>query len=125
MMHPEKVTMNCPLCSQPLLPIQYGLPNFEAQQDAEAGRVLLGGCCIIGGGGDATHGCRSCPGRFVVCDESMFDVQAWHSPVDVHATGGLLRVILQGRHGSRMELALVPESEAYPWFSGFCEEVSG
>ncbi len=39
----------CPACGQATaIPVVYGLPDPELMDEAEAGRVALGGCCIIG-----------------------------------------------------------------------------
>ena len=42
-----KRTRECPLCSsREIRPIVYGLPSFEGFQQAERGKVELGGCTI-------------------------------------------------------------------------------
>jgi len=37
----------CPKCqSENTIPIGYGLPTSEAEEEAREGKVILGGCCI-------------------------------------------------------------------------------
>lgn len=37
----------CPKCgSKTIVPIMYGLPTEEAAEEAERGKIALGGCCI-------------------------------------------------------------------------------
>jgi hypothetical protein len=48
-----------PACrSANVLPIVYGYPDFELLQEAEAGRVALGGCCLTGA--DPSWRCMDC-----------------------------------------------------------------
>ena len=49
----------CGRCgSADVVPIVYGLPDADLGKEAEAGRVLLGGCCV--GGDDPIEACRAC-----------------------------------------------------------------
>lgn len=49
----------CPNCgSKNSLKIIYGLPSYELYQEAEAGKVKLGGCCMIVGGPE--YFCKDC-----------------------------------------------------------------
>jgi hypothetical protein len=57
----ELGAQRCPACgSAEVAGIQYGLPLFTAElnADLDAGRVVLGGCCI--GGDDPAWVCREC-----------------------------------------------------------------
>ncbi|MEM0331135.1 MAG: hypothetical protein QXW84_07155 [Archaeoglobaceae archaeon] len=49
----------CPKCgSKNSVKIVYGMPSFKLFQEAEAGKVKLGGCCIIEGGPE--YHCKDC-----------------------------------------------------------------
>lgn len=49
----------CPKCgSKNSVKIVYGMPSFKLFQEAEAGKVKLGGCCIIEGGPE--YYCKDC-----------------------------------------------------------------
>ncbi len=49
----------CPKCgSCNSVKIVYGMPSFKLFQEAEAGKVKLGGCCIIEGGPE--YHCKDC-----------------------------------------------------------------
>jgi len=49
----------CPKCgSKNSVKIVYGMPSHELFQEAEAGKVKLGGCCIIEGGPE--YFCKDC-----------------------------------------------------------------
>jgi len=49
----------CPECgSKNSVKIVYGMPSFKLFQEAEAGKVKLGGCCIIEGGPE--YHCKDC-----------------------------------------------------------------
>ncbi len=49
----------CPNCgSKNSIKILYGDPSFKAYQDAEAGKVKLGGCCMMLGGPE--YFCKDC-----------------------------------------------------------------
>lgn len=39
-------TPTCEACGLPMVPIVYGLPDPETMQEAEEGKVSLGGCLI-------------------------------------------------------------------------------
>ncbi|QEC47291.1 hypothetical protein FSW04_06605 [Baekduia soli] len=53
----------CPRCrSVQTVPISWGMPTEEAEHDAAAGRVVLGGCLV--GDGDPGTQCRACGHRF-------------------------------------------------------------
>ena len=42
-----KKPKHCPKCqSKKVVPIVYGMPSMEAGKEAEAGKYVLGGCCI-------------------------------------------------------------------------------
>jgi hypothetical protein len=62
----EPVTVICPACAADIepLPIVYGYPSSELFNEAEAGRVQLGGCVISGE--DPDYVCPS-------CDASLWD----------------------------------------------------
>jgi len=52
----------CPACrSSNVLRIVYGYPDFDLFQDAEAGRVALGGCVLTGA--DPSWRCMDCDTR--------------------------------------------------------------
>ena len=38
----------CPICGRPGVPIEYGMPGPEMVDEAEAGRIVLGGCVVTG-----------------------------------------------------------------------------
>ena len=49
----------CPACgSEKILSIVYGYPGDELSRDAQAGKVILGGCCVTGD--DPIWQCGSC-----------------------------------------------------------------
>lgn len=49
----------CPKCgSKNSLRIIYGMPSYELFEEAEAGKVKLGGCCVIEGGPE--YFCKDC-----------------------------------------------------------------
>ena len=48
----------CPECSAKLVRIIYGMPDMELFEEAQQGKVLLGGCCISFN--DPTWGCTQC-----------------------------------------------------------------
>lgn len=57
----EWVAQRCPACgSAEVASILYGLPMYdeELRADLDAGRVVLGGCCV--GGDDPVWLCRAC-----------------------------------------------------------------
>jgi hypothetical protein len=37
---------DCPVCGYPAVPLLFGLPSSEAGDAADAGRLVLGGCCV-------------------------------------------------------------------------------
>lgn len=50
---------HCPRCqSTDIVPIVYGLPGPELLDEARAGKIALGGCCIDQGSSD--YQCRAC-----------------------------------------------------------------
>jgi len=40
------VTATCPECGAAGLPLLFGLPTLEAFEEAERGRLVLGGCVV-------------------------------------------------------------------------------
>ncbi|MEZ5171906.1 MAG: hypothetical protein R3A49_14370 [Acidimicrobiia bacterium] len=48
----------CPQCGGPVVRIAYGLPGREMWRDAEAGHIVLGGCCVDFF--SPTHHCFAC-----------------------------------------------------------------
>jgi hypothetical protein len=55
----ETETPKCPECgSAKALPICYGFPELETLEDALEGKIVLGGCVIIGG--EPTWQCAEC-----------------------------------------------------------------
>lgn len=54
----RKPTVQCPACSEPAVPIVYGLPDPSLSDSAERGEVLLSGCVIAGD--DPTAACNRC-----------------------------------------------------------------
>ena len=48
----------CPECGGKVVRIVYGMPGPGLMQDADDGKVLLGGCCI--GFNDPDRGCVDC-----------------------------------------------------------------
>ena len=53
----------CPECGGRQVPIVYGLPAPEAEEQARQGRVILGGCLV--GEDDPDFQCDSCGRRSV------------------------------------------------------------
>ena len=53
----------CPECSTKLVRIIFGMPNEELFEDAQQGKVLLGGCCVSFN--DPTWGCANCGWEYV------------------------------------------------------------
>ena len=52
-------TSICPRCSQPAgIPIEYGMPSYEAFEAEQRGKIVLGGCDIDGEPPD--YHCRNC-----------------------------------------------------------------
>ena len=100
--------------------VAFGLPDDELARDAEAGKVMLGGCLVHGMGGDATHGCRSCSEQFVLFGDQLIPIDQWRSPVDARAlASGALEVTLQSLDETPIILRIPSDSEAHNWFSGF------
>ena len=65
----------CPECGTKLLRIVYGMPGPELFDEAEQGKVLLGGGCISFN--DPTWGCSSCgwtytPPRELTDEEKIY-----------------------------------------------------
>ena len=55
----DKKYKQCPKCgSKNSGEIIYGMPSYELFQEAEAGKVKLGGCCI--GENDPDYFCKDC-----------------------------------------------------------------
>lgn len=52
----------CPRCGGKVLAIAYGLPSLELIEAAEAGEIVLGGCCIDPDDPDLQ--CRTCGHRW-------------------------------------------------------------
>jgi hypothetical protein len=55
--------MKCNKCgSEDIAEILWGMPQFdkELQKLIDAGKIVLGGCCIRGDGLDAVWRCNSC-----------------------------------------------------------------
>ena len=51
----------CPNCkSSNAVPIVYGLPGWELAKEQEQGKVVLGGCVVMGDGSDPQWACKSC-----------------------------------------------------------------
>ena len=48
----------CPACGGKVVPIVYGMPGERLMQDADDGKVILGGCCILDFSPD--RGCLDC-----------------------------------------------------------------
>lgn len=48
----------CRECGTKLVPIVYGMPGPELFDEAERGKVMLGGCCIMPI--NPTRGCTNC-----------------------------------------------------------------
>ena len=54
----------CPACtSLDVVPIAYGLPGRDMEEDEEAGKLVLGGCCVNLNSSPAWH-CRACDKEF-------------------------------------------------------------
>ena len=49
----------CVRCGSRMTPIVYGYPSAELREDAEAGKVVTGGC-VIHQGWSPTKVCREC-----------------------------------------------------------------
>lgn len=63
----------CPDCGTKLLPIVYGMPGPELFDDAEQGKVMLGGCCVSFN--DPTRGCPACGWEFTPPPPELTDEQ--------------------------------------------------
>jgi len=114
------MNLACPTCKHPLAPIVFGLPDEDLASDAEAGKVMLGGCLVHGMGGDATHGCRSCAEQFVHFSGEAIPIDQWRSPVETRAlASGDLEVTLQGGGEPPAVLRVPTDSDAHLWFSSF------
>lgn len=52
----------CPLCKSPnVVRILYGMPSYEAFLDAEAGKIIIGGCVVSSN--DPRWGCIDCKAK--------------------------------------------------------------
>lgn len=57
----------CPKCkSKNVRKIMYGYPSYEAFEKAEAGKIVLGGCCISPDNPD--YGCLDCKHQWLSID---------------------------------------------------------
>ena len=55
----------CVHCGGAVLPILYGFPTHAAFEMAEAGKLILGGCCVPADGNEvADWGCKECGQRY-------------------------------------------------------------
>ena len=55
----------CPHCkSSRAIRIIYGLPDLELAKEEAEGKLVLGGCCLVGDGSDPRWECRSCGTRW-------------------------------------------------------------
>ena len=55
----KKFNNQCPECkSKDVIPIKYGMPGIEMQQDEHEGRIKLGGCGITEDAND--RHCKEC-----------------------------------------------------------------
>ena len=51
--------IKCPFCGSPkVVRILYGMPSYDAFLEAEAGKIILGGCVVSGN--DPKWGCTDC-----------------------------------------------------------------
>jgi hypothetical protein len=60
-----EIPSECPACHEPrVATILYGLPDFspELERELDAGRVVLGGCCVFGD--DPEWQCLGCGHRW-------------------------------------------------------------
>ena len=56
-------SIKCPFCGKRhTVPIQYGMPGYEAFLDEQAGKIKLGGCVIMEG--CPNRYCKDCKGSF-------------------------------------------------------------
>lgn len=53
----------CPACRTKLVRIVYGMPDEDLFEEAQQGKVLLGGCCISFN--DPTWGCAHCGWEYI------------------------------------------------------------
>lgn len=44
--HKKRKPHKCQCCGGPVLPILYGFPTHAAFEMTEAGKLILGGCCV-------------------------------------------------------------------------------
>jgi hypothetical protein len=59
----KKSPQACPKCgSLDVVPIMYGLPTQKAMDEADRGKIFLGGCCI--GERDPQKHCKACGEEF-------------------------------------------------------------
>lgn len=68
----------CPECSSKLVPIVFGMPNEQGIQEAEKGKIILGGCCVSFN--DPTWGCAHCGWKYTppldLTDEEKLRLEA-------------------------------------------------
>lgn len=57
-----KGTTVCPECGGKLVPILYGLPDYEASLAAQRGEIALGGCLVMGD--DPELACTGCESKY-------------------------------------------------------------
>lgn len=59
----DMAKLACPECgSTEVIPIVYGMPDWDLHLASERGEVAIGGCIVIGD--DPTHQCRACGHEF-------------------------------------------------------------
>eukprot|EP00929_Paragymnodinium_shiwhaense_P001066 TRINITY_DN101294_c0_g1_i1.p2 TRINITY_DN101294_c0_g1~~TRINITY_DN101294_c0_g1_i1.p2 ORF type:complete len:132 (+),score=27.07 TRINITY_DN101294_c0_g1_i1:60-455(+) len=98
--------MSCPSCGARGLPIIYGRPGGDLIKKAEAGEVILGGCCPD----ENTHQCSACSKKFAEKKEEgpgsggvSSDPESWASLVGTDA-GAAKAAIQAARPDSTVDL---------------------
>ena len=63
----DKPSVNCPKCGKPdkVVPIVFGLPTPDLCQQADEGKIAMGGCCMpMDGDPPRDYKCRDCNEEF-------------------------------------------------------------
>ncbi len=63
----------CPDCGTKLVPIVFGMPNEQGIQEAQEGKIILGGCCMMPI--NPTRGCTQCGWEYMPPPKDEFEEQ--------------------------------------------------
>ncbi len=106
----------CPTCGNDLLVLVYGYPSPELSAEAARGEVVLGGCCVMADGTDASHHCRRCAESCVVHPRIAFPIDSWRIPrVVVRSTEDTLALVLLDGRGLRL-VEITKRQHVYSYF---------